>query len=103
MTYNRMEAKPIAGEHCHFCGDPSAPLVQTPCCSSGYVAIRPLCRFEAVGGVRSSTSALVCAIPIMRINMGGRGKAVRNAVSSGCHEITKPMPKTQSIGRDIEG
>ena len=21
MTYNRMEAKPIAGEHCRFCGD----------------------------------------------------------------------------------
>jgi hypothetical protein len=24
-------------------------------------------------------------------------------VSSGHREITKPMPKTQSIGRDIEG
>lgn len=32
MTYNRMEAKPIAGEHCRFCGDASAPLVKTPCC-----------------------------------------------------------------------
>src|SRR6266478_512777 len=32
MTYNRMEAKPIADEHCRFCGDASAPLVQTPCC-----------------------------------------------------------------------
>ena len=32
MTYNRMEAKPIAGEHCRFCGDASAALVQTPCC-----------------------------------------------------------------------
>ena len=27
MTYNRMEAKPIAGEHCRFCGDAEAPLV----------------------------------------------------------------------------
>jgi len=25
MTYNRMEAKPIAGEHCRFCGDAKAP------------------------------------------------------------------------------
>jgi hypothetical protein len=25
MTYNRMEAKPIAGAHCRFCGDPSVP------------------------------------------------------------------------------
>ena len=32
MTYNRMEAKPIAGEHCRFCGDATAPLVKTPCC-----------------------------------------------------------------------
>ena len=32
MTYNRMEAKPIAGEHGRFCGDAQAPLVKTPCC-----------------------------------------------------------------------
>ena len=25
MTYNRMEAKPMAGEHGRFCGDASAP------------------------------------------------------------------------------
>ena len=32
MTYNRMEAKKIEGEHCHFCGDDSIPIVKTPCC-----------------------------------------------------------------------
>ena len=32
MTYNRMDATPIAGEHCRFCGDAKAPLVKTPCC-----------------------------------------------------------------------
>ena len=32
MTSNRMEAKPIAGEHGRFCGDASAALVKTPCC-----------------------------------------------------------------------
>jgi len=32
MTSNRMEAKPMAGEHCRFCGDAEAPLVKTPCC-----------------------------------------------------------------------
>src|SRR2546425_6456180 len=32
MTYNRLEAKPMAGEHCRFCRDASAPLVKTPCC-----------------------------------------------------------------------
>ena len=32
MTYNRMEAKLIAGEPCRFCGDATAPLVKTLCC-----------------------------------------------------------------------
>jgi hypothetical protein len=35
--------------------------------------------------------------------MGGRGKAVSNAGISGRREMTKPMQKTLSIGRDIEG
>ncbi len=35
--------------------------------------------------------------------MVARGKAVSNAVSSGRHEMTKPMRKTPSIGQDIEG
>ena len=39
----------------------------------------------------------------MKINMVARGKAVRNAVISGRHEITKPMRKIPSIGQDIEG
>jgi hypothetical protein len=38
----------------------------------------------------------------MRINMGGLGKAVRNAGISGRRETTKSMRKTPSIGRDIE-
>ncbi len=105
MTCNRMEATPIAGEHCRFCGDAKAPLVKTPCCQqwiccdTAFVSFR----FEAADGVRSSTSALVCAIPIMRINMVARGKVVRSAVISGRREITKPMRKTPSIGQDIEG
>src|SRR6266568_9641269 len=70
--------------------------------SSGSVAIRPLCRFEAAGGVRSSTNALVCVPLTMRTNMVALGNAVRSAVISGRREITKPMPKTQSIGQDIE-
>ena len=31
------------------------------------------------------------------------GKAARNAVISGHREMTKPLRKTLSIGRDIEG
>ena len=32
MTYDRMKAKKIPGEHCCFCGDNSLPLVKTKCC-----------------------------------------------------------------------
>jgi len=32
MSHDRMQAKPILGEHCHFCGDSDAPLVKTLCC-----------------------------------------------------------------------
>jgi hypothetical protein len=35
--------------------------------------------------------------------MVARGKAVKSAVISGHRESTKPMRKTRSIGRDIEG
>jgi len=34
--------------------------------------------------------------------MAALGKAVRSAVSSGRHEITKGMQQTRSIGQDIE-
>ena len=54
MTYNRMEAKPIPGEICRFCGDDSAPLVKTPCCDqwiccdTSYLSYRGggYCQFE---------------------------------------------------------
>jgi len=42
MTYNRMEAKRMAGEHCRFCGDASAPLVKTPCCQQWIRPIRSI-------------------------------------------------------------
>jgi len=29
MTYDRLKAKIIPGEHCRFCGNDSAPLVKT--------------------------------------------------------------------------
>lgn len=54
ITMNRMEAKPIPGEHCHFCGDDRAPLVITPCCGeliccdTAYMSYRGggRCQFE---------------------------------------------------------
>jgi len=54
MTYNRLEAKPIPGEHCHFCGDKSLPLVkmsccnQWACCDTSFLSIRggEHCQFE---------------------------------------------------------
>jgi len=84
-----MEAKPITGEHCRFCGPiPKMPLVKTPCFSSGYIAIHPLCRFEAAGAAKSSMSALACVIPHYEGRHGGPWEAARNAGISGSHEIT---------------
>jgi len=70
--------------------------------SSGFVVIQRFFRFEGAGGAKWSTSASVCAIPTMKTSMAALGKAVRSAVSSGRHGITKGMRKTRSIGQDIE-
>ena len=52
--------------------------------------------------VKWSTNASACAIPTMKISMAAHGKAVKSAVSSGRHEITKGTRKTRSIGPNIE-
>ena len=103
MTYNRMAAKPIAGEHCRFCGDASAPLLQTPCCQQWICCDTAFVSFRGGGRCQVEHERLVCAIPTMRINMVALGKAVSNAVISGRPEITKPMQRTRSIGQNIEG
>ena len=64
--------------------------------------IQRFSRFEGAGGAKWSMSALACAIPTMKTSMVARGKAVRSAVSSGHHALTKGMRKTRSIGQDIE-
>jgi hypothetical protein len=69
---------------------------------SGFAVIQRFFRFEGAGGAKWGTSASACAIPTMRTSMAALGKAVRSAVSSGRHEITKGMRKTRSIGQDIE-
>ena len=102
MTSNRMEAKPIAGEPCRFCGDAKAPLVKTLCCDQWICCDGAFFRFEGVGGAKWNTNASACAIPTMRISMAALGKAARCAVRSGRHEITKRMRKTRSIGQNIE-
>lgn len=32
MSYDRMKAKKIKGEHCRFCGDATLALIKTVCC-----------------------------------------------------------------------
>lgn len=49
MTYDRLKAKIIPGEHCRFCGNDSVPLVKTKCCNqwiccdTSYISIEPPC------------------------------------------------------------
>ena len=51
-----------------------------------------------MGWKRMCHAHLPEAHPTMRASMAALGKAVRSAVSSGRHEITKGMRKTQAIG-----
>src|SRR2546422_7389158 len=102
MTYNRMEAKPIAGEHCRFCGDASAPLVKTPCCQQWIGCDTALCRFEVAAVATMSTNAVRCAIPTLVIGTQALGKRVSTAVSAGRRKSTKPMRNIRSMCRDIE-
>ena len=102
MTYNRMEAEPITGEHCRFCGDAKAPLVKTPCYDQWICCDTAFFSFRGGGGAKWSTNASACAIRTMRTSMAALGKAVRSVVTSGRHAITKGMRKTRSIGQDIE-
>jgi len=102
MTYNRMEAKPIAGEHCRFCGDASAPLVQTRvsavlCCDTAFVS------FRGGGRCQVERERFVCAIPTMKISMVARGRAARNAAISGRHAMTKPMRKPDQLAKILRG
>jgi hypothetical protein len=102
MTYNRMEAKPMAGEHCRFVAMTGPRWSKRRVVISGYVAIRPLCRFAGAGDVKWSMNALACAMPTIRISMAGRGKVVRNAVISGRPDMTNSMRRTPSTGPGIE-
>ena len=54
LTYHRMEATGIAGEHCRFCGRRQVPLVKTRwcepwiCCDTTFMSFRGggYCQFE---------------------------------------------------------
>ncbi len=61
MTYNRMEAKLIAGEHCRFYGDARAALVKTPCCEQW----------------------ICCDTALMSFRGGGRGQVAHERFSLG--------------------
>jgi hypothetical protein len=102
MTYNRMEAKLIAGEHCRFCGDARAALVKTPCADQWICCDTAFVSFRGGGDVKWSMNALACAMPTIRISMEGRGKGVRNAVISGHPDMTNSMRRTPSTGPGIE-
>lgn len=64
MTYNRMEATPIAGEHCRFCGDASAPLVKTPCCQQWICCDTAFLSFRGGGHCQIEHERFICATPI---------------------------------------
>ena len=103
MTYNRMEAKPIAGEHCQFCGDAKAPLVKTPCCQQWICCDTAFVSLRGGGRCQVEHERLSLCYSHYEDQHGGLlGKTVRNAGISGHHEITNSTRRTPSIGPDIE-
>src|SRR5712691_5288946 len=103
MTYNRMEAKPIAGEHCRFCGDAKAALVQTPCCQQWICCDTAFVSFQGGGYCQVEHERFRMCYSHYEDKHGGPGRAVSSVVISGRPEMTKPMRKTLSIGQNIEG
>ena len=102
MTYNRMEAKPIAGAHCRFCGDANAPLGKTPCGQQWMCWATAFVSLRGGGGATWSTNASACAMPTMRSSMAARGNAVSSAVSSGRPAMTTRLRKPRSMGQNME-
>src|SRR3989441_4585511 len=73
MTYNRMEAKPIAGEHCRFCGDAKAPLVKTPCCQQWICCDTAFFSFRGGGCCRAGHGSFCLEFSPYLGRLGGEG------------------------------
>jgi len=93
MESNRMEAKADCRRALSLLWRCQSALVKTLCCDQWICVIRRFFSFRGAGGAKWSTNASACATPTMRISIVALGKAVRSAVSSGRHEITKCMRK----------
>ena len=103
MTYNRMEAKPIAGEPCRFCGDAQAPLVKTPCCDQWICCDTAFLSFRGGGRCQVEHERFSMCYSHYEDKHGGPWESCQKcAVIFGRHEIIKPMRKTRSIGLNIE-
>ena len=102
MTYNRMEAKPIAGEHCRFCGDARAALVKTPCCQQWICCDTAYLSFRGGGRCQVEHERFSLCYSHYEDSMEGRGKVVRSAAISGRPDITNSMRRIPSTGPDIE-
>ncbi len=102
MTSNRMEAKLIAGEPCRFCGDAKAPLVKTRCCDQWICCDGAFFSFRGGGQCHVEHERFSMCYSHYEDQHAALGKAVRRAVRSGRHEMTKRMRKTRSIGQNIE-
>ena len=102
MTYNRMEAKPIAGEHCRFCGDASAPLVKTPCCQQWICCDTAFVSFRGGGRCQVEHERFTLCYSHYIDGHSVLGRPVRRAERSGHRKSTKRMRNIPSMCRDIE-
>jgi hypothetical protein len=91
MTYDRMAATPIAGEHCRFCGDTSAPLVKTRCCQQWICCDTAFMSFRGGGAANMSTNALRVLFPASIMTSATPSAYVRGKSTS--------IPKEQGLRR----
>ena len=94
MTYDRMEAKKIPGEHCHFCGDETSPLVKPDAVSNGFVVIHPICPFKGEVIVRMSMKPIVFVIFTIMKSIRAIGRNVKNVAVILAKKNLKECPKT---------
>src|SRR5437868_7183372 len=93
MTYNRMEAKPIANEHCRFCGDASALLVKTRCCQQWICCDTAFVSFRGGGRCQVEHERFSMCSSHYEDQHGGPWESKR----SGCQNITLAMTSADGV------
>lgn len=98
-----MEAKPIAGEHCRFCGDREAPLVKTRCCEQWICCDTAFISFRGAGFAYLNMSIIAPVISIIMKAIKGRCRRVKSVVDFGEKTNFSYALRGREMSRCIKG